>query len=491
MTSAIHEELRNAAAFSKTAIPPRPILLFLFGHGTESLGVYVNYDDREEKLGNLLNFDDVALSIGPDIPATVITTSCYSGGWAVRPNINMTVLTAAGVKVEGGEIDEGRELSKSWPLSNSISRACGSIFASTLIRSLTSSTTPLLEVDEARSKHADNVPATLQPPRPDDTQTQTYNDFCKSIVDILKEEITRRPEEHVFHFAAQDDEWAQCWMARTGMPLAHFEQRWADLPLYGCTQPNSPTNLDPQNIFVHDATSEASGSKAHGRVRTGSLAVRGLSFKTAHRALRLTAQKHVDSCFGDWNVSKNIVIRSAFSRFARGEPDHPRMPEERVISILLFREQLANYIDFIVDYYKLPKAQGKSLLFWNAVQSDYFSSQHNLRTKEIAKQMASCGLQWPGNQHQGVGFTRPAIYLAECMSLTSLSMPDIRALIKNIKDFYEESEQISRTMVMRSRSMRHNAEKWFKSIGKRMRSVSPVKRDGKRASLQNIVDMNA
>lgn len=101
----------------------------------------------DEETLDLLNFRDMENIVGPDVLATVITTSCYSGGWAIQPNVNMIILIAAGPEKFEQDFEESKletDISKSWPLSNSISRACGSIFASTLIQSLTASITPLL-----------------------------------------------------------------------------------------------------------------------------------------------------------------------------------------------------------------------------------------------------------------------------------------------------------------------------------------------------------
>lgn len=67
------------------------------------------------------------------------------------------------------------------------------------------------------------------------------------ILSTLREMVTRFAEVHEFCFSAQDDGWARCWMARTGILLAFFETRWPQLPVCGSTILNSFTNLDPSN----------------------------------------------------------------------------------------------------------------------------------------------------------------------------------------------------------------------------------------------------
>jgi hypothetical protein len=97
----------------------RPILVFLFGHGHEAT--------RGVHLGDAkVTIPDFLEAIGEDVSVTVISTACFSGGWAVHPLLNITASTAAGPD----------ELSESWPASGSVGRNCGSIYATALIQSL-------------------------------------------------------------------------------------------------------------------------------------------------------------------------------------------------------------------------------------------------------------------------------------------------------------------------------------------------------------------
>ncbi|KAJ5203454.1 hypothetical protein N7449_005533 [Penicillium cf. viridicatum] len=69
-------------------------------------------------------------------------TACYSGGWTTSPDLNQTTIAGAG---DG----KAEATSHSWNESPSIGRLCGSVFASTLFKTLSSAASPLLEADFA------------------------------------------------------------------------------------------------------------------------------------------------------------------------------------------------------------------------------------------------------------------------------------------------------------------------------------------------------
>jgi len=182
-----------------------PLLLLVFCHGLP---------------GHQLMLDDKGLSIvrlkgviEPGCRVTLVTTACYSGGWAIDPDFNHTCLTAAGPRTE----------SNAWLPSASMGRSCGSIFASTIINTLSSVSSPLL--DNPAFEPADSM-ETLQPDNPTQSQTESYNQFRRSILEVCGARVHRLWAEQRFTFSAQNDDWEYSWTARTGIPLARLEERW-------------------------------------------------------------------------------------------------------------------------------------------------------------------------------------------------------------------------------------------------------------------------
>src|ERR1700722_7714475 len=99
------------------------VLVLIFGHGEEKLyGIWLGGLEDEDPSARLTpqQFRDC---VGEETEVCLMTTACFSGGWTIQPDLNISVLTAAGNK----------EVSESWPQTKSLSRACGSIWASAIL----------------------------------------------------------------------------------------------------------------------------------------------------------------------------------------------------------------------------------------------------------------------------------------------------------------------------------------------------------------------
>ena len=183
--------LRSSANHARTN--QIPLLIFIFGHGKASNHA-INLGSDEA----WLEMDHFRAAIGDGVAVTVVTTACFSGGWSVNPTLNITTSAASGPK----------EYSESWNASDSIGRNCGSIYATALIESMSQISSSLFEGQ---------------------TQTETYNEFTRTIHRTLVTRIDKFGNNHNIHFSAQNDEWSLSWTGRTGIPLANFATRWAQL----------------------------------------------------------------------------------------------------------------------------------------------------------------------------------------------------------------------------------------------------------------------
>jgi hypothetical protein len=81
---------------------------------------------------------------------------------------------------------------------------------------LSSVSSPLL--DNPAFEPADSM-ETLQPDSPSQSQTESYNQFCRSILEVCGARVHRLWAEQQFTFSAQNDDWEYSWTARTGTPL--------------------------------------------------------------------------------------------------------------------------------------------------------------------------------------------------------------------------------------------------------------------------------
>jgi hypothetical protein len=79
------------------------VLLLVFGHGDYgsygvTIGSHSNIEFRETLVLRLqVNHPKVA--VGKKAKCTLLTTSCYSGGWTMNPDLNLTVIAKACSKV--------------------------------------------------------------------------------------------------------------------------------------------------------------------------------------------------------------------------------------------------------------------------------------------------------------------------------------------------------------------------------------------------------
>ncbi|KAI9773674.1 MAG: hypothetical protein M1840_006948 [Geoglossum simile] len=178
------------------------VLLLVFGHGdSESYGVTIGSNSNtelREVSAPRLTISLLKMAVGKTQCALLIT-SCFSGGWAVNPDLNLTIIATAGPEAQ----------SQSW--NASLTRGfSGSIVASAIRDAIFAS-----EVED--EKNLGKPGMTYQELR----TTETYAEMGCLVHDHLKQN-DRFHDEHHISFASQDDEWAKAWRERTGIPLAFF-----------------------------------------------------------------------------------------------------------------------------------------------------------------------------------------------------------------------------------------------------------------------------
>ncbi|KAJ9204055.1 hypothetical protein DTO021D3_3987 [Paecilomyces variotii] len=175
------------------------LVVLVFGHGDlETFGL---------ALGGVkpnLMIEDVQHALQPGTSVTLFMTSCFSGGWIVKPNamtsktINATGITGAGPRAE----------SKSWPVSPSISRACGSMITSAIVQTS-------IAIEESQET------AEIR-------HDPTYFSFAQAVYDSYKR-LDHFADEKPIHFSAQDDQWGLHFKRRSGIPLSQLNSRWESL----------------------------------------------------------------------------------------------------------------------------------------------------------------------------------------------------------------------------------------------------------------------
>ncbi|CAG7948665.1 unnamed protein product [Penicillium nalgiovense] len=169
------------------------LVLLLFGHGTSAHGIEVG--------DSILRMKDLRHLLQPTSSTTIFTTSCYSGGWLVRPDINQQQLNTTAITASGEDNE-----SSSWAISESAGRASGSLAASAVLRCLIDAE------DETQER----------------TEDPTYIEFSKSVYDCVKD-IGSLGNSQRIYFSAENDEWETSYQPRLGLPLTSYNDKWLSL----------------------------------------------------------------------------------------------------------------------------------------------------------------------------------------------------------------------------------------------------------------------
>lgn len=90
--STLATEVQAACTLAAKSTPPSPIVLLLFGHGTQNLGIYLDYSKDPSNNEALLRIDKLQAAVDPRANINLITSACYSGGWTICPDLDKPTL---------------------------------------------------------------------------------------------------------------------------------------------------------------------------------------------------------------------------------------------------------------------------------------------------------------------------------------------------------------------------------------------------------------
>lgn len=281
----------------------RPILILVFGHGTRpQFSIPIGGAKIFEKCPTLTReeFREALLRGNPDANATMLMTTCYGGGWVQETSINMTAM--AGVDCNTQML--------SWPESDSLGRYCGSRYASGIAEALMKREIGGLDLD---GNEGDDI-----------EESSTYTILVSVIHDTLTKEVDIR-EENEISFSAKDDMWGMEYRARTGFPLASYQEKWEAL---------RPLKKDTASEKVHSATVRFSDTTT-------------LSTPQAEYRIKHLAFDHLNSCPGPDEAAKNHRVHRTCRGLLRNESFSK---EELELLAGSLRYRLETIIDQATEY---------------------------------------------------------------------------------------------------------------------------------------------
>ncbi|CAG8892624.1 unnamed protein product [Penicillium egyptiacum] len=444
MIDRVLSEAKRASELAKQH--EAPLLLLFFCHGLPNHHLLFN-DGNSHKGLSIVNLKGV---LEPGVRVTLLSTACYSGGWITTPELNHTAMAAA-----GEEDDLAAGTSNAWGISQSIGRSCGSVFVSTLLKTLSSATSPLLEEPGLDTRLSDPQQS-LQPDNPNSLQTLSYNSFCDSVWSTCEDRITRLWSFQHFRFCAQDDAWEYSWTGRTGIPLSHFRNRWDGLNSYPYQGPSDIRDLrnpHPKNttFLEQDPNKTASGNQVIDEM-TGHI---------AHGRLKEMARTFHQTCPGEWEVVRRWALeaRSVDSTSVTCSRKKRRCLKRRYAlggRQPFSQTTFSSCLTFLLLTMPMPDLEARWRKMYKSL-SGYF---------EI-----------PCLREQGPPFYRPLHYLVAAFLEADKPEHETSAIISAIGDFISTVRMFHQQRLYKDQEVRGRGREWLKSIGRRARkSLSPRKR---------------
>lgn len=466
-----------------------PVILFFFAHGVATYNILLNAEDSDRGL----TIPQLQQAINPEVSVTIVTNACYSGGWTITPHLSTTFCAAV----------DAHRISYSWPKSDSIGRRVGgSVFASTMIKSLCDASGPLAQDGDLTDQldnlqlHAFNSAqgsaSTLDfshPPQQSNLTTQqtgTLNAFIHVINKTLRTEMSQSCR-HQFHFSAQSDEWEKSWIKRMGFPLSKFGERWDRLEDYQGPQyqaklkgGRSYTDEDPDNPDYSDGVwqaladndwredSSSEGESGHSGTSTGH-SMRVHTFRLPPggiRRLQFQAKKMIENCPGDWTGGNQTALHGKLEEFI--EMPNPVHAYE-IFQILKFRETAMEYADFLLATFGInPAFMSTHCLDWN---DDFWLNAATARKIPRKKfdmvelELLRRGCQLCPTKEQGPPFHRPLRYIAASLVNADLSKEETFEKIHKIAEFMAKDIKVTTQNLWQQERVNEIGKKWRSTRG--------------------------
>ena len=435
----------------------QPILLMIFGHGDRKTHGIAIGGLGDPTLAPRLRLEHLkTLMRGSNISLTLLTTACYSGGWLVQPNLNISGLSAANAV----------ELSYSWKASLGHSYH-GSIWATAVMQSLIKMEDPKITQFQLDSTSVD-INRLGQ-----NVQSSNFARLADVIATTLKNEVDARGIHHI-SFAAQDDEWAKEWRDRSGIPLGRFEAQWDMLPRKApqAVMAQCPSKAGGiQEGAASSLTAESSsGKNDHGFRKT-------LTRRQADSILADLCHRYLNSCPPAPETGNDILPYRAAEHFLnqRGPFTVSRASVQGMLSYRLDATDLATTFKDLT----LTKGQ----IFPPCHLFDYYSwiSTAAERSKlqafsGICKSLDSADLLDSPTNKQGYPFGKFYHYLAAAYAENNLDHKAVDVAIATMTTYKRVQVQALTERIRYDRIVRNTARAAFSTLGKRLRSPSPRKR---------------
>ncbi|KAL8326298.1 hypothetical protein RB597_009228 [Gaeumannomyces tritici] len=284
------------------------LIVIICGEVSPELDICLDVFDNTKYLGKESWLDGVLKNY--NIPITVITPAIFTTGWEIRP-------FASGAKQAAGLSDEA--------LDNLLAKQCGGAFATSVLKSWT------------QEQEACGMVPTTQGPG-----GELYSQLYTGIHDCMIRNMLPFAKDHSFHFDASQDEWSMAIGKRKGpLSLDYFAKKW-----------DRVENAPEPGVVTPD-----SGYKFLAGAFGGTLQSQRLH-------LKFLVRQELRGCPGEWTQTTSDRCLVALTSFLQTKfPTEARARE--IFTLLEWRCSMNLVADTIVDFFVLPRPQGKTCRYWD------------------------------------------------------------------------------------------------------------------------------
>ena len=449
------------------------LLVMIFGHGNaRTKGVYLGLQlDAGLVDCSLMSIDNFRTAIGCQVRVALLSTACFSGAWAISPSLNTTTLAAAGWGRDKNDPKYITGESESWIPSVTIGRLCGSIYATAVIKALTAEGNPSVEKDTGRKEIPGSAASVSK-----EMQMDTYNTFAGTVYRILFTRVDKWAVIHDIRFSAQDDEWSREWHARTRIPLSHYASKWSILRELA-PDPAAVNHREP--TYEEDKSTGKTTKGASGSLQVGASRIRGLfngNLPALRSAVRLQGKMYLTSDPGRDTVASNIALHNAIQRLDKGDFfDFDSL--EQIQTQIDYRLRAMDLADLFVEALGLCKPGGMKCAEWNWRSAGITEVGDQQQFAEILQKVEEHELIHSPLISQGKEFAKPNVYIATALLLADLDPGALDAMLARSASIRDGAISNQADEISRFRVVKKAGQKYFSTLGKRLRSLSPVKRN--------------
>ena len=333
-------------------------------------------------------------------------------------------------------------------------------YASALVDALADASSPLVSSLE-------------QPKSATPTQTETYNEFSRSVHDALLSVDQRFGDRHEISFSAQDDDWSSSWTGRSGIPLSHFAARWDQLETRPSTvEPGSSLDRSAPLTGSSSALSlrefrELSGGRVGSRSQLDGLF--GANPISQKRYIKRMAQSLLHACPGSWTKGYGPLNYGQLKEFIES-PDHDFGNTSDMFYILKYRFDLLHYADMLLTTLRIPKPDAKPCFQFNLDEWKIrFLRVRGRAGKDIHhecfRQLVSNPAFRKPTKNQGKPFLHPLNYVVAAIADASKTLEAAKALLEEMHGLTNIHMKGEMKHVMKTASVRERGATWLRTIG--------------------------